>query len=215
MKIHTALAIALVLRTEVYGQAGARQAMDESTAKQKEAVRKQADYTGSQKSWFTLPWIKPEPIKPITDTPLAAPTVDNALLDACKPIDSGTVESMVAKTATKEGVPADLLKAVVKQESMGNPCAVSTKGAMGLMQLMPATATELGVSNPFDPAENLTAGARMLAQLLQKYSGDVSLALGAYNAGPKTVDTFGGLPPYPETQTYVEKIMDKLPPPAF
>jgi hypothetical protein len=212
MRILVLLVSVLAFRLDVSGQAGVRKTMDESTDKQKLSVRKQLLGGGGQENtWFTLPWIKAEPIKSISDTPLSG-AAEISYLDTCKPIDSTSVDSLVARAASKEGVSTDLLKAVVKQESRGDPCAVSAKGAMGLMQLMPGTATDLGVVNPFDPAENLMAGAKMLGQLLQKYAGDVSLALGAYNSGPKTVDSYGGLPPYPETQTYVDRIMGSLTP---
>ena len=107
-------------------------------------------------------------------------------------------------------LPPGLLGAVALQESGLYPCAVSSAGATGLMQLMPATAMEFGVGDPFDPWQSLQGGGQFLKQLLNRYNGDVRLALGAYNAGPSRVDYFGGIPPFAETQNYVESVMSKM-----
>ncbi|SPE36693.1 Putative murein lytic transglycosylase YjbJ (fragment) [Candidatus Sulfopaludibacter sp. SbA3] len=115
------------------------------------------------------------------------------------------------QAAKRQDLDSALLRGVVQQESGFRPCAVSPKGAMGLMQLMPATASQMGVPNPFDPVANLDAGARFLKELLVRYGGDLSLALGAYNAGPAKVDAAGGVPEIPETQDYLKKILSTLP----
>ena len=120
------------------------------------------------------------------------------------------LNSLIQQTATKYGLDPNLLSSVVQQESGGNPGAVSKVGAQGLMQLMPATAASLGVTDPFDPQQNLDAGARYLSQLLSQYNGDTSLALAAYNAGPGNVAKYNGIPPFPETQDYVTNILAKL-----
>ena len=114
---------------------------------------------------------------------------------------------LIQQAAQHEGVDANLLRAVAQQESGFRSCAVSQKGAMGLMQLMPATAQELGVHDPFDPAESLSSGARLLKQLLERFGGDTALALGAYNAGPGRVEESGGVPRIPETIRYVQQIL--------
>jgi len=109
-------------------------------------------------------------------------------------------------------VSPDLLRTVMKEESGFRPCAVSGKGAMGLMQLMGATADELGVGNAFDPRENVTAGAKFLRQLIDLYNGDLTLALSAYNAGPGRVDPSLGIPEIPETMDYVHRILSAVQP---
>ncbi len=111
-----------------------------------------------------------------------------------------------ARIAAEHGVAPQLVKSIIRAESNGDPSAVSSKGAMGLMQLMPQTAKEYGVSNPFDPVANIRGGVRYLKRLLEDFSGDVSLALAAYNAGPEKVRRYKGIPPYQETQQFVQKV---------
>ncbi|MBX3095681.1 MAG: lytic transglycosylase domain-containing protein [Fimbriimonadaceae bacterium] len=121
----------------------------------------------------------------------------------------GDIQSLIHETATRHNLDPNLLRALVEQESSFNPNARSSAGAMGLTQLMPATARSLGVNNPFDPRENLDGGARYLSQMLNQF-GDTRLALAAYNAGPGAVRRHGGIPPYRETQNYVTRIMDRI-----
>ncbi|MFN7977018.1 MAG: transglycosylase SLT domain-containing protein [Vicinamibacterales bacterium] len=120
---------------------------------------------------------------------------------------SARFDGLIDEHASQHGVDPDLVRAVIQVESAFNPLAVSNKGAMGLMQLMPATATAFGVANPFDPAQNIGGGVRYLKQLLSKYDQKVELALAAYNAGPGAVDRYGQqVPPYRETRDYVQRI---------
>jgi len=114
----------------------------------------------------------------------------------------------ILETKSREyNMETSLIKAVIKTESDWDAVAVSKKGAMGLMQLMPATARDMNVKNPFDPEENIEGGIKYLRYLLNKFNGDLSFALAAYNAGPKTVERFRGIPPIPETKNYVKRIL--------
>jgi hypothetical protein len=116
------------------------------------------------------------------------------------------IDTAIAEAAARHNVDPNLVRAVVKVESNFNPNAVSRKGAMGLMQLMPSTARELKVRNPFDPEQNVDAGVRHLKHLLESYGGDVKLTLAAYNAGSGAVARSSGVPRYAETQNYVRRI---------
>jgi soluble lytic murein transglycosylase-like protein len=121
-------------------------------------------------------------------------------------VTTGDIDSAIEEAAARHNVDPNLVRAVVKVESNFNPNAVSRKGAMGLMQLMPSTARQLNVKNPFDPAQNVDAGVRHLKQLLESYGGDVKLTLAAYNAGAGAVARSAGVPHYAETQNYVKRI---------
>ncbi|MGA9543296.1 MAG: lytic transglycosylase domain-containing protein [Candidatus Sulfotelmatobacter sp.] len=118
----------------------------------------------------------------------------------------GDIDSAIEAAAARHNVDPNLVRAVVKVESNFNPNAVSRKGAMGLMQLMPSTARQLKVRNPFDPEQNVDAGVRHLKQLLESYDGDIKLTLAAYNAGAGAVARSSGVPAYAETQNYVRRI---------
>lgn len=160
----------------------------------------QADTTVA-KTFYSLPW---------TDTaPLAVPNVQ-MVDDSCQPMSSDQIDKLIGTAAKKQGVEPGLLKSVMRQESAFKPCAVSTAGAMGLMQIMPETANMLGLDDPFDPEKNADAGAHFLKMMLDRYQGNVPLALGAYNAGPGRVDTAGGVPPIAETMQYVTNILRTL-----
>jgi soluble lytic murein transglycosylase-like protein len=175
-------------------QAAAVTAMRISIARQRAAVTMAPPETRpgeADEAFFTLSW--------------------PALGPACDPLPEEQLQPLIQQAAQKEGLEADLLRAVAEQESGFRACAVSPKGAMGLMQLMPATAQELGVHDPFDPQENLLSGAHFLKQLLTRFGGNAALALGAYNAGAGRVEEAGGVPEIPETTRYVRQILAKLP----
>ena len=116
--------------------------------------------------------------------------------------------AIIKQAANTYTIPEKLIAAVMKQESNFNPTVVSQAGAQGLMQLMPKTAQYLGVSNAFDPEQNIMAGAKYLRQMLDKFDNDPTLALAAYNAGPSRVTKYGGIPPFKETQNYVKNVMN-------
>lgn len=119
-----------------------------------------------------------------------------------------TYQAEITAAAKKYNLPEKLITSVIKQESNFNASATSAAGAFGLMQLMPATARYLGVSDRFDPAQNIMGGAKYLRQMLDQFDNNVETALAAYNAGPGNVKKYGGIPPFQETQNYVKKIMN-------
>ena len=120
---------------------------------------------------------------------------------------SAELDAIFDEAAEKYGVDAKFLKSIAKCESDFDPACVSHSGATGIMQLMPATAAELGVSDSDDPYQNIMGGAQYISELLDKYNGDTSLALAAYNAGSGNVAKYGGIPPFTETQNYVNKVL--------
>ncbi len=128
----------------------------------------------------------------------------------CEAMAQPELDQLVQAASQKQGLQVELVRAVIGKESGARPCALSAKGAQGLMQLMPSTAQELGIGDPFDPQQNIDGGTRLLKQLLTKYNGDVSLALGAYNAGSGRVDREGGIPQIPETVSYVSDILSRF-----
>jgi len=125
-------------------------------------------------------------------------------------VNPAEYDQIIASCASKYGVSASLIKAVIHAESGYNPQAVSRKGASGLMQLMPETARSLKVSNRFDPKDNVEGGVKYLRFLLDTFRGDVSLAVAAYNAGLNKVARYGGIPPYNETRTYVNRVLSYM-----
>jgi soluble lytic murein transglycosylase-like protein len=163
-------------------------------ATQQESVRKQAQNAGAT----LVPW---SPAPPVSDAAEPPP---------CDPIADGVVTPLIENAAKANELQVKLVRAVIEQESGFRPCAVSPKGAQGLMQLMPATASELNVKDVLDPKENVAAGAKYLKQLLDKYKGDYKLALAAYNAGTAAVDAASGVPDIQETRDYVDAILKKI-----
>jgi soluble lytic murein transglycosylase-like protein len=183
-------------------------AMQASVEKQKAAVAasiaasigKQGQSLAGKDSFFTLAPLAPPPTQP----PVSMPDM------ACDPVPEDSVAPAVLGAAQRESLDPKLLTAVIQQESGFRPCAISDKGAQGLMQLMPDTADRFSVKDPFDAKQNVDAGAKYLKELITRYSGNLGLALGAYNAGPEAVDKAGGIPDIPETTDYVKSILTKL-----
>lgn len=163
--------------------------MEASLEQQRASVRKQAEFVGASIPW-TPTTLLPEP--------------------ACDPIPQPELSKMIDESAQKHNVDPNLVREVVRQESGFRPCAVSVKGAQGLMQLMPETQTQFQVSNPFDAKQSLDAGTKLLKTLLDRYHGDVALALGAYNAGSGRVDRAGGVPDISETKNYIFSILSRF-----
>ena len=166
-----------------------RAAMAKSLASQQASVRRQIEAAGPAR-------------KSLDAAPLAAAM--------CEAISQPELVRMIDVAARHENVDPLLVREVARQESGFRPCAVSPKGAEGLMQLMPATQIQLQVQNPFSAQESLDAGTKLLKQLLDRYHGDLSQALSAYNAGPARVNAAGGVPKIPETQNYVSDILNRL-----
>lgn len=169
----------------------------QAAAKQRAASQVQ---TGSapEGSFFSSGWVGPSLLQ------------QTSMLN-CPPMNPSESDPLVAKAASEYKLNPDLLKALIRQESGFHPCAVSDKGAMGLMQLMPDTAATLKTGDPFDPARNIDSGARYLKQMLARFKGDLKLALAAYNAGPEKVDgPKPSVPDIPETRDYVDQIVKSL-----
>jgi len=123
------------------------------------------------------------------------------------PLDKKCYDHLIQKAARKFNVDFSLIKAVIEVESAYNPRAVSSRGARGLMQIMPFNFDELNISDPFEPGQNIMGGTRYLTELLNQYKGNLEHALAAYNAGPGNVDKYKGIPPFQETRNYVKKVM--------
>lgn len=184
--------------------------MAASLEKQRASVLKQVNALSgkaqsSPAAFFTVPWMDAEPPSQAMAASFNPPP--------CDPLPNDQLDPLIEQNAQRESVQAALIRAVIGEESGSRPCAVSPKGAQGLMQLMPATIEQFGVTDPFDPKQNVDAGSKFLKQLLAKYNGDIRLALSAYNAGPDRVDKEGGVPQIPETINYVNDILSKLPKP--
>jgi len=149
------------------------------------------------------------PVPPVLAMPPSL-TVPPPVAFACDPVAPPELSKMIDNVAREHSVDPDLVREVARQESGFHACAVSPKGAQGLMQLMPATQAQFEVRDPFDPQESLSAGAKLLKQLLDRYHGDLALALSAYNAGMTRVDRTFTVPEIPETKGYVTDILGRL-----
>jgi soluble lytic murein transglycosylase-like protein len=191
-------------------EAGSRRVRQSSQAileRQRAAIEKQLNAVERQ-----MQAVRPEravytaAARPVVEASWAGPANQE-----CQRIPPTEIGNYLEQVAKRESLDPDLLHVVIAQESSFFPCAVSHKGAMGMMQLMPATAADLGVVNPLDAEENIDGGARYLSYLLERFGGDLRLALAAYNAGPTSVENYRGVPPFPETVNYVSRILRRLP----
>jgi soluble lytic murein transglycosylase-like protein len=193
------LAIFLAQDAGTGQQQRVRAAMAASIEKQHASVEQQLKFIKSP-----VPPSIPSPSMP---TAFAVPP---PVAWACEPMAQPELSKMIDNVAREHSVDAALVREVARQESGFHACAVSPKGAQGLMQLMPATQAQFEVSDPFDPQQSLSAGAKLLKQLLDRYQGDLSLALSAYNAGMTRVDRTFSVPQIPETKDYVTEILGRL-----
>lgn len=180
-------------------QAGAITAQMASVDKQKASVKIQAGTAAANTtdSFFSTPWTS------------AATIPVPAVVPACTAMSDSDLKPLIEASAKAQDLKPELIRAVIRQESASYPCAISEKGAMGLMQLMPDVAQQFG-ADPFDPQQNVQAGSRYLKQLMTRYKDDLKLALAAYNAGPQTVDAKNKVPDIPETTAYVDAILKDL-----
>ena len=144
-------------------------------------------------------------VNKLKDTPFADKVFSSELASTSS--GNADIDSLIEQYSAKNGLDSAFVKAVIKQESGFQPKVTSHCGAMGLMQLMPATASSMGVKDAYDPEQNIAGGTKYLKGLLDRFGGDKSLALAAYNAGPNAVAKYNGIPPYKETQNYVKNIM--------
>jgi soluble lytic murein transglycosylase-like protein len=184
--------LALLLAQDMQSQAARiRAAMAGSIAQQRASVRAQIESASATAPARSNPFLLQE----------AA---------GCESMSQPELSRMIDDIAPKQNVSPALVREVVRQESGFHPCAISPKGAQGLMQLMPATQIQFQVKNPFSPKESLVAGSKLLRDLLDRYHGDLSLALSAYNAGADRVDKAGAVPEIPETKNYVLGILNRL-----
>jgi soluble lytic murein transglycosylase-like protein len=178
-------------------QQAAIDAMNAAMVKQRTAVKSQLGSTVSTDDFFTSPWTT----APVYQLPILIPT--------CAPMPEDDLKVLVAESAKTQELKPELIRAVIRRESASYPCAVSEKGALGLMQLMPEVAQQFG-ADPLNAKQNVVAGSKYLKQMITHYKGDIKLALAAYNAGSQRVDADGKVPDIPETVAYVDAILKDL-----
>lgn len=186
----------------------ARERQQQSIDLQQQSVERQRNAVRQQAGLRSTPRYVPRPEEVSAFQLTGAPSAP--FNPQCAPVPSMVLDSIIQEAAKAYSVAPNLVQAVIRQESAGYPCAVSNKGAMGLMQLMPDTATQMGASEPFDVQQNVKAGTRFLGELIQRYNGDLNRVLGAYNAGPAAVDRAGGPPRFPETLDYIRAVMEQI-----
>ncbi len=173
--------------------------------------------SAGEDNYIELPDLNIAKVEHVADPPpplLADPPPNSSALPAGPAPDAmlnpADLHEMLARASLDRNVDVDLLASIVKAESAGNPHALSRAGARGLMQLMPATANDLGVADSYKPEQNVRGGSTYLDQLLVRYHDNLAKALAAYNAGPAAVDKYNGIPPYHETQAYVARVIHEF-----
>jgi soluble lytic murein transglycosylase-like protein len=174
-----------------------------SAARQWDAVQRQLASAEKQRAAAVPVRAQPAGAVPAANQPPAD-------IGGCEPLVQAEAEELIGMAAEYTGLTHELLRAVIDKESAFKPCAVSSKGAQGLMQLMPEVSRAFGIVDPFDPHENVGAGSKLLKNLVTRFGGDLRLALAAYNAGLGRVEKEGGVPRLPETENYVGDILRKL-----
>ncbi|MFN4244916.1 MAG: lytic transglycosylase domain-containing protein [Brevinematia bacterium] len=197
--IYSSLNVSMVLKTYSYNLNPSTNSKDQSNTKTFQEILQEAFYENE----------KNEISKENTVSKLGETYQDiiSKSKQSSKEVEESKYDEIIRKAELMFNVPKELIKAVIKAESNFNPIAISPKNAMGLMQLLPSTAKEMGVEDIFDPFQNIMGGVKYLRTLLDKYNGNLFLALSAYNAGPSRVDKINGIPEIEETQNYVDRVI--------
>lgn len=209
----TAASVCSLMMAQSYGHDatsmdGVRKRVENSVERQRTAVARMGRSIALQKRAVVRP---PTVVQSLTfeDFHRRIESVSQAA-ESCNSLPTSEITSLVDMAAAQTSVSPDLIRSVMRQESGFRPCVVSPKGAMGLMQLIPETADAIGVTDAFDPGQNVLGGARLLKRLMGRYDGDLGMTLSAYNAGVRPVDAAGGIPMIPETIDYVSRILSFL-----
>jgi soluble lytic murein transglycosylase-like protein len=193
------------LRHETERRRGARRGGRRGTAERRHAVRRRARFRSLV--FTSLALALPHQLKHAYASRIPSGASVSTRIDSMLPVPPAQAyEGLIREAAALYKIDASLIRSIMQAESAFDPSAVSRAGAMGLMQLMPDMARAFGVVHPFDPRENIMGGARLLRELLDQHHGNVKLAVASYNAGPAAVATYGGVPPFRETQGYVKKV---------
>lgn len=196
------------LRHDVERRVGDRRVRERGTPERRARDRRRARLRSL--IFASLALAVPHQLRHATFKVPSGPRVSTTIDSIKAVLPAQAYNGIIREAAALYRVDAALIRSIMQAESAFDPSAVSRVGAMGLMQIMPDIAEAFGVEHPFDPRENIMAGARLLRELLDQYHGNVKLAVAGYNAGPTAVDTYGGVPPFRETQGYVKKVTDLM-----